>query len=170
MKPVKSTAGILACKALNRDIDLTWVDWAIDMLMEGYDTEHLIILAGESEPFNQFQMHELADKVIAELKLDYSDKDQTIKNYACFLIDKSLNGELEKVKVLDILKDICIERDYINYLYDFYMLYFAYDDLTYSEAQWYWDGATRENIDKIIMDYFITWETNFEIDESRKNA
>jgi len=112
MKPVKSTAEILAFKALNRDINKTWTDWAVEMLMAGYDTEHLTILAGESEPFNQFEMQELAEKVLTELKLDYSDKDQIIKNYACYLIDKSLNGVLDNVKVLDILKDICIELDY----------------------------------------------------------
>lgn len=82
MKPVKTTAEILAFKALNRDIDKAWVDWAVDMLIAGYDSEHLTILAGESEPFNQFQIQELADKVLAELQLDYSNKDQTIKNYA----------------------------------------------------------------------------------------
>ncbi|MFZ4464691.1 MAG: hypothetical protein ACOYN5_12650 [Bacteroidales bacterium] len=56
MISVKTTAEILAFKALNRNIDKTWVDWAVDMLIAGYDTENLTILAGESEPFNQFQM------------------------------------------------------------------------------------------------------------------
>ena len=56
MKPVKSTTEILALKALNRDIDKFWVNWAVDMLLAGFDTENLIILAGESEPFNQFQL------------------------------------------------------------------------------------------------------------------
>jgi hypothetical protein len=170
MKPVKTTAEILAFKALNRDIDKAWVDWAVDMLMAGYDTEHLIILAGESEPFNQFQMQELADKVLTELQLDYSDKDHAIKKYACYLIDKSLDGELDNFKVLDILKDICIELDYEKYLYDFYSLYFAKDDLSYSENQWYWDGATRENIEKIIADYFTTWKTNCVTDERTTSA
>jgi len=140
------------------------------MLMAGYETEHLIILAGESEPFNQFEMHSLANKVLAELQLDYSDKEQTIKNYTCYLIDKSLDGELDNVKVLDILKDICIELDYEKYLYDFYSLYFAKDDLSYSENQWYWEGATRENIEKIITDYFTTWKTNCVTDERTTTA
>lgn len=39
MRPVKMTAEILAFKALNRDIDKTWVDWAVNMLMAGFDTE-----------------------------------------------------------------------------------------------------------------------------------
>jgi len=59
------------------------------------------------------------------------------------------------------LKDICIELDYEKYLYDFFSLYFAKDDLSYSENQWYWNGATRENIEKTITDYFTTWKTNF---------
>ena len=83
MKPVKTTAEILAFKALNRDVDKTWVNWTVDLLIAGFNTEHLTILAGESEPFNQFQRQELADKVLAELQLDYSDKDQPIKNCAC---------------------------------------------------------------------------------------
>lgn len=170
MKPVKSTAEILAFKALNRDIDKSWIDWAVDMLMAGFDTENLTILAGESEPFNQFEIQELVDKVLAELQLDYLDKDRTIKNYACYLIDKSLNGELDNFKVLDILKDIFIELDYEKYLYDFYSLYFAKDDLSYSENQWYWEGATRENIDKIITDYFKTWKTNCMTDKQTTTA
>jgi hypothetical protein len=170
MKPVKSTAEILAFKVLNRDVDKTWVDWAVDMLMAGFDTEYLTILAGESEPFNQFQMQELVEKVLAELQLDYSDNEQTLKNYACYLIDKSLDGELDNFKVLDILKDICIELDYDKYFYDFYLLYNAKDDLSYSENQWYWDGATRENIEKIITDYFRKWKTNCVTDEKTTTA
>ncbi len=170
MKPVKSTAEILAFKALNRDIDKSWIDWAVDMLMAGFDTENLAILASEFEPCNQFQLQDLTSKVLDELRLDYSDKDQTIKNYACYLIDKSLDGELANFKVLDILKDICIELDYEKYLYDFYSLYFAKEDLSYSENQWYWDGATRENIDEIITDYFKNWKKNCMTSEETTTA
>lgn len=170
MKPVKSTAEVLALKALNRDINKTWVDWAVEMLMGGFDTENLAILAGEFEPYNQFQLQDLTTKVLDELQLDYSDKTQTIKNYACYLIDKSLDGELDNFKVLDILKDICIELDCEKYLYDFYSLYFAKDDLSYSENQWYWEGATRENIEKIITDYFINWKTNCVTNERTTTA
>lgn len=160
MKPVKSTTEILAFKILNRNIGRAWVEWAVDMLMIGFDTEHLAILAGESEPFNQFQMQDLTDKILAELQLDYSDKDHIIKNYACYLINNSLEGKISNFEALDILKDICIELDYEKYLYDFYLLYFAKDDLSCSENQWYWEDATRENIDKIIVDYFNAWKIN----------
>ena len=70
MIPVASTAEILAYKALNRDIGRSWVDWAIEMLFAGFETEHLIILAGETEPYNQFKLQELTNKVLSELQLD----------------------------------------------------------------------------------------------------
>ncbi len=92
METIISTAEILAFKVLNRNIDKIWVDWAVDMLMAGFDTENLVILAGEGEPFNQFYLQDLTTKILDELQLDYSDKDQTIKNYACYLVDKALNG------------------------------------------------------------------------------
>ena len=155
-----STAEILALKVLNRDIDERWVNWAVDMLKEGYETEHLIILAGESKPFNQFEMQELAENVLYELQLDYSDKEQTIKNYACFLIDKFFNGEIDNLKVLTILKDICIELAYGMYLFDFYLFCFAKDEISYLGYQFYIQGVTAENIDEKIADYFLEWKTN----------
>ena len=51
-----------------------------------------------------------------------------------------------------------MEKEY----FDFYLLYFAKDDLTESENQWYWDGANRSNIDDIITEQFVKWKTKFE--------
>jgi hypothetical protein len=39
---------------------------------------------------------------------------------------------------------------YPHDLYDFYLLYFAYSDLQDASVQWYWEGATRDNILAII--------------------
>ena len=125
MKVIKSTAEILVYKVLNRDIDNIWCDWAIDMLETGFDTEHLRILAGVNQPYNQFELQDLTTKVLNELQLAFSDKEQTIKNYACYLIDKFLLGDLTQITVLNILKDICIEMGHEKLLYDFYLLYFA---------------------------------------------
>jgi hypothetical protein len=162
MEPIKSTSEILAFKFLNWSIDKVWVDWAVEMLVAGFDSPNLVMLAGESPPYNQFELRNLTDKVFAELNLDYSDKDRIIKNYACYLIDKNLNGELDSYKVLMTLKNICIELDYEKYLYDFYSLFFAKDDLLHSENQWYWEGANKGNIDQIIHDHFVQWKSNYQ--------
>ncbi|MGB4774306.1 MAG: hypothetical protein WBP45_03980 [Daejeonella sp.] len=170
MEPVQSTAEVLAYKVLNRHFDKVWVDWAFEMMMAGFDTENLVILAGISpSPFyNQFEFHDLTNKVLEELQIDYSDKEQVIKNYVYYLIGKGLNGETESFLVLDILKNICYELDYAPYLYDFSALYFAKDDLKYSEVQWNWGDADRSNIDSIITEYFKEWKVNFESENNTK--
>jgi hypothetical protein len=66
---VPSTKEILAWRALNRSVDESWVDWAVSMLQAGHDTLHLAILAGEAEPFNQFEMTAIVDKALAGLGL-----------------------------------------------------------------------------------------------------
>jgi len=102
----------------------------------------------------------LTTVVLSELRLDYSDKERAIKNYACYLIDKVRNREIETVKALDILKDICCELDMVSYLFQFYLLYFTKTELLESENQLYMDGVDRSNIDKVIDDYFTTWKIN----------
>jgi hypothetical protein len=161
MKYIKSTAEILAFKALNRNIDKTWVNWAVDMLIAGYETENLIILAGEIEPYDQFELQKLTSKILEELNLDFLDQKQVLKNCAYHLIKNSLNNEIEPLAVLKILKDICVELDYEENLYDFYLLYFAKVDLLESVNQWYWKGATQANIDSTIKEYFINYHDNF---------
>jgi len=157
MKPIKSTYEILAWKHLNRSVDEKWSDWAVEMMMQGFETEHLVELAGISKPFNQFELKELTDNLFAELGLDFSDKEKVLKSYATFLIEKVLNREKDTFSTLCVPKDLCIELDYEKNLYDFYSLYFAKYDLKYDEIQHYWHGADRTNIDSICLNYFTNW-------------
>jgi hypothetical protein len=153
-----NTFEILAWKALNRNVDMRWVDWAVQMLEEGFETPSLIILAGQSAPFNQFEMHALTTKVFNELELDYSNLQLAVENYTRFLIDQTLIGEIESLKTLRILKNICSELDLEKSLYDFYLLCYAKEDIAYSGDQHYWPGARKDTIDKIILDYFNQWK------------
>ncbi|MCR8561217.1 hypothetical protein KXD93_26425 [Mucilaginibacter sp. BJC16-A38] len=158
MKSIPSTAEILAFKMLGRNVNRQWIDWAYSMLEAGFETENLIILAGEVEPYNQFELQSLADKVLKELDLKWDDREQVIRNYACYLVGQALDGKLQTLNVLSTLTEVCIDDGYESDLYDFFSLYYAYDDLLYSENQWYWAGATRENIDAMIRQYFVDWK------------
>jgi hypothetical protein len=40
-------------------------------------------------------------------------------------------------------------------LRDFYLLHHAWERLQTDEVQWYWPGATKDNIDDIIRDRAI---------------
>ena len=153
----KYTPAILAYKTLNRDFDRIWVDWAVEMLVNGYDTEHLVILAGMGEPFDYFEMQTLTTKALNELGLDFSDKLQAVWNYVSYLIQMCLDGKLESVKVLAELRDLYLELDYEKSLQEFYFLYYAKSDLISDEVEWYIDGVDRKNIDETILNYFNDW-------------
>lgn len=160
MKPIESTSEILAFKVLNRNIDSSWFEWANDMLNEGFSNKYLLILASETEETNQFQLQDLADRTLKELKLDFSDKEAIIKKYVTFLIQRFQKGKAETLDILKIITDIFFELERPSFLYDFYALFDAKDDLMDHGVTWMWEGATVENIDSIILEYCNNWIEN----------
>jgi hypothetical protein len=161
MKYIESTYEVLAWRVQNRGVDDKWVDWAIDMILAGFETEHLLILAGELKPFNQFYLHDLTSKVFQELGLDTLSIDKVISNYVVYLVSEAKCGRRNPVTVLAILKEFYFNYD-LDDLKEFATLYWAWDDLQYGEVQWYWDGADRSNISNIIQQYFDDWLTQHE--------
>ncbi|HWB94643.1 MAG TPA: hypothetical protein VG605_22460 [Puia sp.] len=157
MNYIKSTYEVLAFKVLNRDVNDSWIEWAIQMVCCGYETEHLIILAGVSKPYNQFYLQDLTSKVFSELSLDITSQEKVLRNYSAYLANEALDGNRSYREVLHELKDICIELDYEKSLFDFYLLFFALDALEFSKDQGYWPDATRKNINSVLTEYFKNW-------------
>ena len=153
-----TTVEIAAMRKLNRSVDSRWVDWAVDSLVAGHDTPSLRVLAGESAPFNQFEMGSLVDRVLDELQvpLPKTENDAVIV-CATPLVKQLASRDVGIASALSALAHLCIERDYLRDLYCFYSLHFAFDDLQVVEYQFYWDGATRENIDDIVTQEAKAW-------------
>jgi hypothetical protein len=154
MQEVLSTYRILMKKAFNEDIDESWAEWALEMMEAGYESDNLYILAGITKPYNQFELQELTDKVLADLDLTTNDKSLTIRNYVYYILSKTITEPSKYLETLKEVKDICIGLEMEKEYMDFYLLYFAKDDLYELENQWYWDGADRNNIDEIIREKF----------------
>lgn len=158
MKFVKGTVEIIAFKALNKDIDSKWINWALEMLMAGNEFDSLSIFAGERPPYNQFELHSLTNRVFKDLCIDFSDINQCIINYVHYIIELVKNKNIEIFSALEKLKNLYIDTDY-EYLYQFYLFYFAKSDLIESENQWYIDGINRENFDYELDQYFVEWKS-----------
>ena len=153
-EPVLSTYKILKQKALNADIDESCVDWAMEMMEAGYEADSLYQLAGASKPYNQFELQDLTGKVLKDLQLDYSGKRKVLKEYICFLITSNVEKPENYYKILRELRDIYYELDMDREYQDLALLYWAKDDLLHVNYQHYWEGANRENIDRIIKEQF----------------
>lgn len=52
---------------------------------------------------------------------------------------------------------MCICLDYPDYLYDFYLLYWALHDFEELGEQEYWPGTDRSNIHEVIDERFAAW-------------
>lgn len=145
-----TTARILANKALDVPCGQDCVDWAVGMLVSGYDGPSLTMLAGMLPPHNHFEVADLRDRALGEVGAPDLREDEAVLVYTAETLRLMLRDEAGVEETLRVLKDLCIARDHSKDLFDFYLLFFAYTDLQKSTVQWYWDGATRQTIDSII--------------------
>jgi hypothetical protein len=128
------------------------VDWAIGLLERGQDSPHLRQLAGMLPPYNHFEIAALRDRTMEELKIEDVAQSEAIREYVVEVLRDALNGDLHLIEALKTVTDLCIADGYRQDLMDFYCLYYAHLNLQHGNMQWYWDGATRENIDEIIRE------------------
>ena len=162
-KQVPSTFRIVKDKVLDKDINESWVDWAIEMIEAGYENLNLYELAGIIRPYNQVELRNLTEKIFDDLSINYKDKEAAIRNYACFIISNSIDKPEKYLSTLLELKSIYLDLDWEKEYSDFYLLYFAKYDLTNYEDQFYWIGADKENINDIIKKRFQNFIDNVDV-------
>jgi hypothetical protein len=128
------------------------------MLVQGHDSHSLAVLAGESEPFNQFEMNELVAKALAELAVQVpATREEALSTFVESDVRALAEGVGVPSAILPRLARLCLENNYIDALFDFYLLDSAVADLQSDPIQRCWPGATRENIDEVIVEYSRRW-------------
>lgn len=147
----------MALKVLRKDCAEDWIDWALEMMEAGFETEHLIMLAGLSSHTNRFEFDVTANNALRELALVGYTDDQVVYGYVYYLLDEGVNGRLSQRHVLGKVKEICMERDFDSELFDFYLLSYACEELDDLGYQNYWNDADESNIDVIVRKKFIEW-------------
>ncbi|MGD9632409.1 MAG: hypothetical protein AB7G28_02145 [Pirellulales bacterium] len=147
-----SNAQILAERALEQSCGQQCVDWAVGLIEEGHAEDFVLRLAGMLPPYNHFEIKDLRDKALAELRIDALPSDEAVTKYVVEILQLALSGGANLVESLALVKELCIANGYQKNIMDFYLLFFAYEDLQSYDTQWYWDGAEGQNIQSIIRD------------------
>ena len=133
------------------------IDWAYEMLVLEYSTESLLILAGISKPSQYFEVKEYLIKALNELNIKALDKDDAILSYSTYYIQKIAKSENIEQN-LKIIHTFCQDNDDNANIFEFSMLYWAWDDIKYGdEYTHYWENANRHNINQIIIDVAKNW-------------
>lgn len=162
MHIVKSTYKVLINNVLPYESVEDWKNWALEMMEAGFETEHLILLAGLSEDVNRFQLEEIIKHALKELSLNAIPEEEIVYGYVYYLIEQALSSKMSTKIVLGILRELCRDRDYDRKLFDFYLLSFARQELEEAGEQFYWDGANNDNINTIINTEFLEWKCKYE--------
>ncbi len=162
MYKVKSTYKVLADKVLEQGSREEWIDWALEMVMAGFESEHLIILAGLTLDTNRFEFDDIVNRALKELSLDKATKDEIVYAYVYYLVSEAIEGNISKRKVLRELRDLCQNRDYDEELFKFYLLYYALDELENLGVQSYWNNGDNNDIDIEIDNELRSWKNGYE--------
>lgn len=162
------TSEVFARRYLNSGPDLAVVTWAENMVTAGFDSDHLSILVGETAPFNKFEIDALLDRIQSELEVPkIGSQTEATQIIATAWIQRFIRGLNDSAAVMHELAELYIHEEEAC-VYDFYLLHYAAADLEMDEHQFYWPGANRKNIEKIIRDRCLEWIEEHPLDVWQK--
>ncbi len=134
-----------------------FVDWALEMLELGYESESLYMLAGVSKPTDYYESSPLVRSAFDELGLKTRSGRDAILSY-CYVSVSELANEIETKKNLSFLTKFCIAMNYQQDIYPFYLLHFELENIDEGIVSGcYWETATPENIKETIKKVASEW-------------
>jgi hypothetical protein len=155
------TYKILAYKAIKDFNTDECIDWAIKLLELGYETPSLLILAGLDRPTNYFEAINYLEKTLKELDIKPKENEDAIISY-CYFYIKQISNRINVKNNLAIVCKFCSDYDYEKNIYNFYLLNWAWDDFNYSDTTHYWNGATKDNIEDLVIQISKDWILQFQ--------
>ena len=125
------------------------VDWAIELIREGKETDNVLMLASFSEPIERYEISPYISAVLNDFGLEELECDDALIAQTHFLLTKILRNEAIREN-LQSLCQVCINNDYDKRIMDFYLLYHGWWELEDIGANYYYDGADLNNIEFIL--------------------
>jgi hypothetical protein len=143
------TKAIFGKRALGQLSASSYVEWAGEMLVQGYDSYSLRILAGLDKFVSTFEAEDYFNRSLKELDLSLPDSENAIRAYACEIAGQIIEGKVAGQEGVRALNQICIATDYDRDFMTWYELDDALDSLLYGEYPFTYESATLDNFDEI---------------------
>lgn len=147
------------------------VDWAIELIREGKESDNVLMLASFSEPIEKYEISPYIRALLNELGLEELNCDDALIAQTHFLLIKILRNEAIREN-LQSLSQVCINSDYDKRIMNFYLLYHGWWELEDIGANYYYEGADLNNIESILkleakiwIDKFIYGRENLELQQ-----
>jgi hypothetical protein len=158
MRPIFSdlTYKIVAFQDINEIQSDEIIQWAIEMIELGYRSENLFMLASFEKKSNFYEIENYLKKTLIELNLTPKKDKEAYVSYSYYYVLKISENKNVKENLAELYK-YCQKWNYEENIYDFYLLYWAWNDFDYFSHSSYWYEATKENIQSLVIDKAKVW-------------
>ena len=152
-----STKAVFGKRALGQVFADDYIDWAIAMLMEDYDSPNLRILAGLDRRSSFFEVEAYFLRSIKELGIEEVEPENAIRSYACETAQQIIDGQFtsphQAIETMYRLwLQLWVARGY-NYDPDYEIwieLHEALTSIHIGEFPYSYPSATLKNIDEVV--------------------
>ena len=104
------------------------VDWAINLIRQGKETDNILMLASFSEPIEKYEVSPYLTAVLNELGIEELECDDAMIAKAHFLLSEILRNNSIR-DYLYSLSQLCIEYGFDSRIMDFYLLHHGWSEL-----------------------------------------
>ncbi|MBW4694030.1 MAG: hypothetical protein KME27_19975 [Lyngbya sp. HA4199-MV5] len=147
-----STNAIFGKRALHQVFADDYIDWAIELLVQGYDSPNLRILAGLDRRSSVFDIETYFIHAIKELEIEEPEPKAAVRAYACEMAQQIIDGQFTSLRaVVRALYQIWLNTDYDPNYAIWLTLDDALDSLYAGEYPYSYPSATLENFEAIVQ-------------------
>ena len=132
------------------------VDWAIDLIRQGKETDNVLMLASFSEPIDRFEIRPYVTNVLNDFRLEELDYKSAVIAKTHYNLNEILNDRQIR-KNLQSLYQLCVDNNYESGLMNFYLIYYGWDELEEIGVNYYFEGADLDNIEEILKKEARKW-------------
>ena len=132
------------------------IDWAIDLIRQGKETDNVLMLASFSKPIDRFEISPYVTNVLNDLGLEELDYKSAVIAEMHYHLNEILNDR-EIRKNLQSLYQLCVDNDYESGLMNFYLIYHGWDELEEIGVNYYFEGADLDNIEEVLKKEARKW-------------
>lgn len=162
-----TTKRILAYRARSQGAEPDWVDWAVQMMMQGHDTPHLRQLAGADTGCDRQEFFEINERTLTELGLDRSADENVVKEYAVEVLEKVKAGQQQPLEAIWTLEELGSPSQE-DFLSPFYNLAYWSSAVKNGEPNYEWGPLTPENMDQFLRNTCLEGLAQFRQDLSNR--
>lgn len=132
------------------------IDWVIELIRNGKESEHILIVASFSIPVDATEIKPYITGALKELNLPEKYGEYSIIANAHYHLDQILNGYDIRTN-LSKLYTMCLRANMDDRLMPFYLLYHGWDQLEEIGVNYYFEGAELDNIKELIKEQAKIW-------------